>query len=416
MNQLFFVLGGWFGLLSRGSMLLQLLLAAGLLVGYRLWMVRYPRWRTPRLMVLAKLMVVALLALLGSLLPALGMPGGVLLLLAQILLVFTGLQALRLLLRRWLDPLALDGYWQRAVWPLFAVLTLVGLVQRLDGLEQIGAVPLLRIFDQNLFLSNLLLLVTLPYFLVVLSELPVLLIGELLGRLMGMGPANRKALELILRYLLIGLGVVWLADRIGLNGTTIAAIAGGLSVGLGFGVKEVFSNFVSGLWLLFEGSVRPGDVLVVDGDVCEVRKLGLRATTLWRDTDNAELVVPNQNFFTATATTYTGSDERRRSQVLVGTDYSHDPEDVISLLEGVAKAHPRVLKDPAPRTFLLKYGDSSIDYALYYWIADPMTNISIASEIRRTIWRVFKENGIQIPFPQRVVHQAPSSGTPSANP
>jgi small-conductance mechanosensitive channel len=416
MNQLFFVLGGWFGLLSRGSMLLQLLLAAGLLVGYRLWMVRYPRWRTPRLMVLAKLMVVALLALLGSLLPALGMPGGVLLLLAQILLVFTGLQALRLLLRRWLDPLALDGYWQRAVWPLFAVLTLVGLVQRLDGLEQIGAVPLLRIFDQNLFLSNLLLLVTLPYFLVVLSELPVLLIGELLGRLMGMGPANRKALELILRYLLIGLGVVWLADRIGLNGTTIAAIAGGLSVGLGFGVKEVFSNFVSGLWLLFEGSVRPGDVLVVDGDVCEVRKLGLRATTLWRDTDNAELVVPNQNFFTATATTYTGSDERRRSQVLVGTDYRHDPEEVISLLEGVARAHPRVLPEPPPRTFLLRYGDSSIDYALYYWIADPMTNISIASEIRRTIWRVFKENGIQIPFPQRVVHQAPSSGTPSANP
>jgi len=163
---------------------------------------------------------------------------------------------------------------------------------------------------------------------------------------------------------------------------------------------------VSGLWLLFEGSVRPGDVLVVDGDVCQVRKLGLRATTLWRDGDNAELVVPNQTFFTATATTYTGSDDRRRGQVLIGTDYRHDPEEVIGLLEGIAREHPRVLADPPPRAFLLNYGDSSIDFALRYWIADPMTNLSIGSEIRRRIWHVFKQHGIEIPFPQRVLHQA----------
>lgn len=408
MTQLLYILGGWLGLLSRGSMLLQILLAVGLLAGYRLWAFRHPAWRRPLRALLAELAIVALLALLGLLLQALGLPGGLLLLLAQILLIWTALTALKLLLRRWLDPEALEAYWQRAVLPLFAVLTLVGLVQRLDGLEQIGSVPLLQVFDQDLSLANLLLLVALPYFLVVLSELPVLLIGEVFGRLMGMGQGNRKALELILRYLLIGLGVVWLADRIGLNGTTIAAIAGGLSVGLGFGVKEVFSNFVSGLWLLFEGSVRPGDVLVVEGDVCQVRKLGLRATTLWRDGDNAELVVPNQTFFTATATTYTGSDDRRRSQVLIGTDYRHDPEEVIGLLEGIAREHPRVLADPPPRAFLLNYGDSSIDFALRYWIADPMTNLSIGSEIRRRIWHVFKQHGIEIPFPQRVLHQAGS--------
>ena len=406
MTQLLYILGGWLGLLSRGSMLLQVLLAVGLLAGYRLWAFRHPAWRRPRRALLAELAIVALLALLGLLLQALGLPGGLLLLLSQILLIWTALTGLKLLLRRWLEPEALEAYWQRAVLPLFAVLTLVGLVQRLDGLEQIGSVPLLRVFDQDLSLANLLLLVALPYFLVVLSELPVLLIGEVFGRQMGMGQGNRKALELILRYLLIGLGVVWLADRIGLNGTTIAAIAGGLSVGLGFGVKEVFSNFVSGLWLLFEGSVRPGDVLVVDGDVCQVRKLGLRATTLWRDGDNAELVVPNQTFFTATATTYTGSDDRRRGQVLIGTDYRHDPEEVIGLLEGIAREHPRVLVDPPPRAFLLNYGDSSIDFALRYWIADPMTNLSIGSEIRRRIWHVFKQHGIEIPFPQRVLHQA----------
>ena len=406
MTQLLFVIGGWIGLLGRGSVLLQVLVAVGLLLGYRAWRFRgrgsASLWRP----VLAKVVLAGLFALASLLLPQLGLPGGFLALFAQLIAIWTALAVLRLLLRRIVSAEAVDSYWQRAVLPLFLVLLVVGLVHRLDGLEEIGSVPLLKVFDQNLSLANLLLLGALPYFLVVLSELPVVLIGEALGRLLGMAPGNRKALELIFRYVLIGLGVVWLADRIGLNGTTIAAIAGGLSVGLGFGVKEVFSNFVSGLWLLFEGSVRPGDVLVVDGDVCQVRKLGLRATTLWRDGDNAELVVPNQTFFTATATTYTGSDERRRSQVLIGADYRHDPDQVIALLEGVAREHPRILADPPPRAFLLNYGDSSIDYALRYWIADPMTNLSIGSEVRRTIWRVFKQNGIEIPFPQRVVHQA----------
>jgi len=183
------------------------------------------------------------------------------------------------------------------------VLALAGLVHRLDGLTILSEVPVLKLFNEPISFGNLLLLMGLPYFLVVLSDLPVALIGGAAGRLAGLGEGNRKAFELILRYLLIGLGVVWLADQIGLNGTAIAAIAGGLSVGLGFGIKEVFSNFVSGLWLLFEGSLQPGEVVLYDGDVCKVSKLGLRAATLKRKSDNAELVVPNQTFFTATTTT-----------------------------------------------------------------------------------------------------------------
>jgi small-conductance mechanosensitive channel len=406
MTQLFYVIGGWIGLLGRGSVLLQVLVAVGLLLAYRAWRFRgrgsASLWRP----VLAKAVLVGLFALASLLLPQLGLPGGLLALFAQLTAIWTALAALRVLLRRIVPPEAVDSYWQRAVLPLFLVLVVVGLVHRLDGLEEISKVPLLKLFDQHLNLANLLLLLGLPYFLVVLSELPVVLLGEVMGRLMGMGTGNRKALELIVRYLLIGVGGIWLADRIGLNGTAIAAIAGGLSVGLGFGIKEVFSNFVSGLWLLFEGSVHPGDVLILEGDTCQVRKLGLRATTLWRDRDNAELVVPNQTFFTATATTYTGSDDRRRGQVLIGAGYQHDPELVIAVLEEVARAHPRVMADPAPKAFLLDYGSSSIDYALRFWMADPMTNLGISSELRRAIWHAFKQHDIEIPFPQRVVHQA----------
>jgi potassium efflux system protein len=193
--------------------------------------------------------------------------------------------------------------------------------------------------------------------------------------------------------------------RIGLNTSAIAAIAGGLSVGIGFGIKEVFSNFISGLWLLFEGSVRPGSVLFIDGDPCEVRSLGLRAAVLWRDRDNAELVIPNQTFFTATTTTYTGSDRLRRSEMQIGVAYRHDPVKVIALLEEVARATAGVLGEPGPRAFLLGYGDSAINYSLRYWIDNPLGNVSIKSAVSQAVWHAFAAQGIEIPFPQRVVHQ-----------
>jgi small-conductance mechanosensitive channel len=225
----------------------------------------------------------------------------------------------------------------------------------------------------------------------------------LVQRLIGFSEGGRRALALVLRYVVVAIGILWTLDRIGLNSTAILAVAGGLSVGLGFGVKEVISNFISGLWLLFEGSVRPGDVLFIDGDPCEVRSFGLRAAVLWRDRDNAELVIPNQTFFTDTTITYTGSDRLRRSQVLVGAAYRHDPAEVIAVLEATARAHPRILPAPAPRALLLAYGDSSINYALRFWIADPMQNVSICSEVQTAIWQAFRDRNIEIPFPQRVL-------------
>jgi small-conductance mechanosensitive channel len=141
---------------------------------------------------------------------------------------------------------------------------------------------------------------------------------------------------------------------------------------------------------------------MIDGDPCEVRKLGLRATLLWRDRDNAELLIPNQTFFTSSATTYTASDRMRRSQVSVGAAYHHDPADVIALLEATALQVPRVLQHPAPKGLLLSYGDSAINYALRFWIANPMDNVGICSEVNQAIWTAFKQHNIEIPFPQQV--------------
>jgi small-conductance mechanosensitive channel len=232
-------------------------------------------------------------------------------------------------------------------------------------------------------------------------------VAWLLQRTLGMSEGSRKASELMLRYTVVGLGLVGVAVYLGLNTTAVIAVAGGLSVGLGFGVKEVFSNFVSGLWLLVEGSVRPGEVLMLDGDPCEVRQLGLRATLLWRDRDNAELLIPNQTFFTQAATSFTASDRMRRSQVNVGAAYHHDPAIVIELLEATARGVAGVLPEPPPKAFLVSYGDFAIDYALRFWIANPMENGGICSMVNQAIWHAFKRHQIKIPFPQQVQYELP---------
>jgi len=153
--------------------------------------------------------------------------------------------------------------------------------------------------------------------------------------------------------------------------------------------------------------VRPGEVLMIDGDPCEVRRLGPRATLLWRDRDNAELLIPNQSFFTDRATTYTATDRMRRSQVSVGAAYHHEPGQVIALLEATALEVPRVLRSPAPKALLLSYGDFAINYALRFWIANPMDNVGICSEVNQAIWQAFQREGIDIPFPQQVQYDLP---------
>ena len=408
MNNFLYLLSGWFGVFTRGSVLIQLVVLAAVMLLYRssLLRLRLPRSSWKRLVLLAAPIV--LFQLFAVVLSSYGQPEGLVVLAVNLLLIWAGLTALRLLLRRIQPVQEVEGYWHRAVLPFFLVLALVAFVDSIEGFQMVSAIPLLQMFGQTFTVGSLVMLVLFPYFLVVLSELPVFLAGEALARLAGMEPGNRKAFELLLRYGLIGIGLLWLANQIGLNSTAVAAIAGGLSVGLGFGVKEVFSNFISGIWLLFERSVRPGDILVYEGDPCEVRSLGLRAATLWRDSDNAELLVPNQNFFTATTITYSGSDSLRRSNVIFSAHYRHEPELVVQLiLESVARV-PRALKTPPPVARICSYAESSIDYMVLYWIDAPMDNGSIAGEVRRAVWHTFHEQGIEFPYPQRVVHPAQS--------
>jgi len=400
MNDLIPMVAGTLGIILRPAVLLQVLAIVACALGCRLLL---RQGRIPGLLV--RLGCAVALGLGVLLFRRLELVSGLLWLAFELALVSLLLDGLRRSLRRRLAPALVERFWQVAVRPLFALVAALVLVEQIDGLEQFSNIRLLDFFGSVLTLEQLFWLLTLPYFLVVWSVLPVALVGWLSEQLVGVSPSSRKVMELILRYLLLGVGALWIASRSGLNATAITAVAGGLSVGLGFGVKEVISNFVSGIWLLFEGSVRPGNVLLYEGDPCEVRSLNLRAATLWRDSDNTELVIPNQIFFTSATTTFTGTDHLRRSTVNIRAGYQHDPSVIIALLEHTAADNAKVLEDPAPKAYVTDYGESAVQYALCYYIADPMSNLSIASAVRRAIWKAFQDQQIEMPYPQRVVRE-----------
>jgi potassium efflux system protein len=415
MRELLLEIFGWLGYLERPAVLVQLLVAVGLMVLARTARRRRLLRRLPALGYGP--IGLGLLAVCNLLLSRFGHPAGLSQLLGQLWLGWYVLHLLALALRRWLPPQEVHELDSRLLRPVYLLISSLLVISEVDSLQDLAVSPLGQLFGVELNAGKLFQATVVIYLVLVGCGPPAAGLAWLIQRALGLSDGSRKALELLLRYSVVGVAITAVAVHLGLNTTALIAVAGGLSVGLGFGIKEVFSNFVSGLWLLFEGSVRPGEVLMLDGDPCEVRGLGLRATLLWRDRDNAELLVPNQTFFTEAATTYTASDRMRRSQVSVGAAYHHDPTEVIALLEATARQVPRVLPEPAPKALLLSYGDYEINYALRFWIANPMDNIGICSEVNQAIWHAFRANNIEIPFPQQVEYPMvwpPEQHTPNS--
>jgi potassium efflux system protein len=392
-------LQGWLAFLQRSPVLLQLLLVGGLLLALlRLRRTRpRPRWR--RLWTLP--LVVPLLVgegLIGLGLVGLGQRAGLVLLLGQLSLAWGLLRLVESqLLARWLPRQWHELGISRLLRPLYLIAVLTILLDALGSLQDLAAMPLGVWFGGAISLGNLATVLVVLYVLLVGLPLPAAVLSLLVQRSLNMSEGSRRALDQILRYLIFSLGVVWAMGRLGFNQTGVLAIAGGLSVGLGFGIKEVFSNIISGLWLLIEGSVRPGEVLMHEGEACEVRRLGPRATTLWRSGDNAEVVVPNQSFFTTATTTYTRSDRMRRCSLQLGMDRNWNPQQIRELLQTIAADHPAVLSDPPPTAQLVEFGSERYGYRLSFSIADPLMAGSVTADLRLAICRRFSDLGMDPP-------------------
>jgi small-conductance mechanosensitive channel len=180
-------------------------------------------------------------------------------------------------------------------------------------------------------------------------------------------------------------------------------IFGLLSVGIGFGLQNVTSNFVAGLILLFERPIKVGDRITVGNTEGDVAEINIRSTTI-RSLNNIAIIVPNSEFVSSTVINWTYGDQRVRLEIDVGVSYQSDLDIVFRCLREVAEEHREVLKDPKPEVLHTGFGDSSWKIRLRAWISNPKTHPQVRSALNCAIVRKFRENGVEIPFPQRDLH------------
>jgi len=213
----------------------------------------------------------------------------------------------------------------------------------------------------------------------------------------------------LINYVILALGFVVGLGVIGVSLTKITVLAGAFGVGIGFGLQSIVNNFVSGLILLFERPIHVGDSIEMDGLKGEVRRIGIRASTV-RTWQGADIVVPNADLVTKQVTNWTLSDKLRRVDLPVGVNYGANPEEVIRILVEAANAHPDVLKFPAPTALFTGYGDSAINFELRAW-TDKFNDWPIVrSDLVRAIYHAGYKAGLSFPFPQREVHIINDSG------
>ena len=225
--------------------------------------------------------------------------------------------------------------------------------------------------------------------------------GELLSRTK-LSRGVSAAISVTIRYFVVSLGIIFALSAAGIELSKFSLIAGALGVGIGFGLQNIVSNFISGLILIYERPIQSGDTIEVENLMGRVKKIGIRASNVVTY-DGAEVVVPNSNLISNQLINWTLSDNKRRVEIKVGVAYGADPNVVLKLLKKVALDNDEVLKDPEPRVLFDEFGDSSLNFRLLYWVPFE-SGIGTKSDISIGIYNILAENDIQIPFPQVDVH------------
>lgn len=216
-------------------------------------------------------------------------------------------------------------------------------------------------------------------------------------------PALISPLQTGYAYFLWGLFVLYVLSSLGFSLTSLAVVAGGLSVGVGFGMQSIINNFVSGLLLLFGQNLREGDIIEVGSMIGTVKRVDIRVTEV-ETFDSSIIFVPNGTLLTTNLTNWTRNGHAVRRVVNVGVAYGSDVPLVLRLLREIADKHPRVLREPEPSVLFTQFGDSTLNFVLRVWIPDILHETSVLSELHVQINEVFGAHGIVIAFAQLDVH------------
>ncbi|NVJ96978.1 MAG: mechanosensitive ion channel [Alphaproteobacteria bacterium] len=236
------------------------------------------------------------------------------------------------------------------------------------------------------------------------------LIDKRIRSLATVPPSARVLMAKSTKILLVALAFLISLNATGIDLTALAVFGGALGVGIGFGLQKVVGNFISGIILLMDRSIKPGDVIETGGTYGTINRLAARYTSVITR-DGTEFLIPNEDMITQPVVNWSHSHRLVRRRIPVQISYESDLRKAMDLMVEAAIAEGRVLNNPAPRTLVKGFGADGVDLELRMWIEDPQHGVSnIASDVMLHIWDLFHENNIEFPYPQRVVHLRQDEG------
>ncbi|OIQ18625.1 MAG: mechanosensitive ion channel protein MscS [Flavobacterium sp. MedPE-SWcel] len=219
--------------------------------------------------------------------------------------------------------------------------------------------------------------------------------------------AKKYSIYTLIRYVLLVIIIISSLQILGFSLSVLLAGSAALLVGLGLGIQNLFSDYISGIIILIDSSVKVDDIIEVNGIVGRVSEINLRTTSiLTRDDKN--IILPNSALTGNELINWTHNEKAARFEVIVGVDYSSDVELVMKLLKEAAKEEDSVLSTPEPFVRFIDFGDSSLNFSVHFWVEGVFRVENTKSDIRVRIFQKFNENNITIPFPQRVIHTSDS--------
>ena len=289
------------------------------------------------------------------------------------------------------------------VFPAFRFLENVQLWTREIGVDKAGTPILKSITLFNLIIAIIIFVAT---FVAVKSGTALLEI--LMAKSSKLDAGSQQSFGLIGQYTIFMVGLFAGLNALGIGWKQFQWLAAAMTVGLSFGLKDIFANFVSGIIILFERPIRVGDTVTVSGSSGKVSKIRIRSTTI-TDWDRRELIVPNQRFLSEKITNWSLSDKIRRVVIDVGISYESNAKKAEELLLKIAKENKLVLDNPGPSVYFEGFGADSLDFKLRVFV--PLSDaIKVQNQVRHRINLVFQEEGIEMPFPQRDTHLDTSAG------
>jgi small-conductance mechanosensitive channel len=299
---------------------------------------------------------------------------------------------------------------------LFAAVVVVGAALKMVGLWD----PTLHILDEMSFTvgsvrlsaRGLIEAALILGVLLIVASAAARLLNRWVERFPQITPSGRVLLDKSFRFTALALAFIIALHAIGVDLTTLAVFSGAVGVGVGFGLQKVFSNLVSGMILLLDRSVKPGDVIAVGSDYGWINALGARYVSVVTR-DGIEHLIPNEELITERVENWSHSSNLLRLRLPFGIDYDADLEQALALAQQAPRGVARVLADPPPKCLVIEFADSAVNMELRFWIGDPRNGVeSVKSDVARRIWQLFHQHGIAFPYPQRDLHLKTATPVP----